>query len=194
MPKHTHCKVCTCKFCRNSAKFALQSLQMQSGQTLHLFVLKSMEKASLIFTGKSCVLTCANCKNCNLRKLCACGTNSLHVLSGACVLHFPKSKLRILSQDCWLIKSLRVLDSTAKVLEVPSALAWRLLRLLEAPPSSPLEAPLKPPFKPPFKPAPAKDEPPSPPDTCLQGPRLKLQSLPLRIEGKSSVFLGITLD
>ena len=132
VPKHTHCKVCTCKFCRNSAKFALQSLQMQSGQTLHLFVLKSMEKASLIFTGKSCVLTCANCKNCNLRKLCACGTNSLHVLSGACVLHFPKSKLRILSQDAIpLLKSLKFLQLS---------LGDSLDSL-----KPPLQAPLKPP-------------------------------------------------
>ena len=111
------------------------------------------------------------------QKICACGTNSLHVLSGACVLHFPKSK-------CWLIKSLRVSIPTAKVLEVPSAVAWRLLRLLEAALQAPLKTPLEAPLKPPFK-------PPVQASLTLQAPSTKVEAPLNPLEGG---FKGLSLE
>ena len=118
---------CTDAWC---AKFALPKFANAKWANFASFCVKVYGKSFVDFYWQK--LRFDLCKYCNLRKLYACGTNSLHVLSGACVLHFPKSKLRILSQDAIpLLKSLKFLQLS---------LGDSLDSL-----KPPLQAPLKPP-------------------------------------------------
>ena len=147
---HALAKFAFANFAETVQNLLLQSLQMQKWANFASFCVKVHGKSFVDFCWQKLRLDLCKLQKLQLAQSALVERIHCMFLSGACILHFPKAKLRILSQDCWLIKSLRVLDSTAKVLEVPLALAWRLLGLLEAPPSpwSPLKPPLQP-FKPP---------------------------------------------